>query len=158
MFDPAYCFVASTVSSDYNPAREDQDFNHAIATKRAKTTSESSSKELQDSDIPARVKRHAQRLFETRSEVAAWYDHLRARREATRVEAGKYLENLRRRAGGDPMRGLDFNPAAEDRDRFRALFEEEIANLSAQREHIRDNSHMAFEILSFVCHCHIHTT
>ena len=158
MFDPAYCFVASTLSSDYNPAREDQDLNHAIATKRAKTTSESSGKEvLQDSDIPPRVKRHAQRLFETRSEVAAWYDHLRAKREATRVEAGKYLENLRKRTR-DPMRGLDFNPAAEDRDRFRAMFEEETANLSAQREHIRDKSHMTFEILSFVCHCHIHTT
>ena len=113
---------------------------------------------LKDSDIPPRVKRHAQRIFESRSEVAAWYDHLRAKREATRVEAGKYLENLRRRAGGDPMRGLDFNPAAEDRDRFRAMFEEETANLSAQREHIRDKSHMTFEILSFVCHCHIHTT
>ena len=148
MFDPTYCFVASTLSSDYNPAREDQDLNHAIATKRAKTSSESSSKELNDSDIPPRVKRHAQRLFETRSEVAAWYDHLRAKREATRVEAGKYLENLRKRTR-DPMRGLDFNPAAEDRDRFRAMFEEETANLRAQRERIRDNSHMTFEILSF---------
>ena len=127
--------------------------NHAIATKRAKTSSESSSKDLQDdSDIPPRVKRHAQRLFESRSEVAAWYDHLRAKREATRVEAGKYLENLRRRTGGDPMRGLDFNPATEDRDRFRAQFEEETANINALREHIRDNSHMTFEILGFVSH------
>ena len=60
-------------------------------------------------------------------------EHLRRRREVARVEARKYIQ-LRMKCGGDE--GLEFNPAAGERDRLRSLLERETASISGQRDHI----------------------
>ena len=123
MYAPADCPAATTMISDFNPVR---DLNNVTRTETTKM--------LEDSDVPIRVRGLALRLFREKSKIAEWDKHLRRRREAVRIEAGKYLE-LRKKAA-DPRQSLDFNPAAEERDRLRALFEQELSNISGQLEHI----------------------
>ena len=130
MFDPANCLAATTLISDFNPVREDRYLNNVTAI-RCERISTETSKILEAIDIC--VKGHALRLLEAQSEIAEWDNHLRRRREAVRVEARKYLE-LREKT--DSKQSLDFNPAAEERDRLRALFERETDNISGHCEHI----------------------
>ena len=132
MFDPADCLAATTMISecDYNPVREDRALKHVTAL-RCERTSSKTSKMLEHND--SRSKDQVLRMFKAPFDIAEWNNHLRLRREAVRVEAGKYLE-LREKT--DSKQSLHFNPAAEERDRLRALFEQETAKISGQREHI----------------------
>ena len=133
MFNPAIHVAAETMISDFNPVTQDRRRYNAASIRHERVRT-GTAKELEDSDIPFRVKGCALKSFRAHSEIVEWEEHLRRRRETVRVEAGKYLE-LRKKSDRS-RQCLDFNPAAEERDRLRALFEQETASISGQREHI----------------------
>ena len=141
MFDPAESLSTTTMISDFIPVREEcyklregeqlGSVNQRCRRDALKIPGDGTVKMAWSKSGKFKSMRGQEQLWSKAEED----EQLRRRREVARVEARKYIQ-LQMKKGGGCNEGLDFNPAAGERDRLRSLFEQETATISGQREHM----------------------